>query len=334
MHLKKEFNADTELLLRYIENQLTTIERIELEARLQNDPALRNELEIYRKTILQSDSEQFPKTLLLKTDDDLILNSPVLNFIEQQVDPQEHELFLKALSQHPQLQNEVIAFESTRLTADLSVTYPNKESLYKQARVIPLFKVQTWKFSAAAVFVITLLGFLFFPSLQDDGQKPALANLEAISKDNTPAAIQEERPKINETSIALANTVERSPSRDKQDSLPLKSEVPSKLTEVQVVQSPESLVVALPETESLLPPKPIAADPTETAQKFASVDELELTDDLPEFDFKEEKTNLWHKAVDVAKRFNKMGFTAVNGEEERRTRSYRLSFNSFSVEKK
>jgi hypothetical protein len=69
-------------------------------------------------------------------------------------------------------------------------------------------------------------------------------------------------------------------------------------------------------------------------QKYVSVDELEEIDDLPEIDLLPKRSDFWHRAVELAQRVNQMGFKSINGLEGKKTPSYRLSFNSFSVEKK
>jgi hypothetical protein len=66
--LKKECDADTDLILNYIEGQLPTLEKIEFESRLEQEQSLQLQLVLFRATQLKPELQTIDKHTLLKTD--------------------------------------------------------------------------------------------------------------------------------------------------------------------------------------------------------------------------------------------------------------------------
>jgi len=337
--LLREFDAKTESLLRYVENELSDTEKTKFESELAQDAELQTELQLYLSTRLQPEKENFSKAVLIKSEDDLLLASPVLNYLENQVSEFDRTVLAARFVQEPDLHKELEAYQAAILQPDLSITYPNKNTLVRSSRIIPLFGTRAWQFSAAAVLVFLLLGFLYQSTLSlPDHKVDAL-----FSEVSVPSKTEAEAPgrvDVNTKFAQLSKTkkatvkgkfLSTQPAQNKNSVYRI-----SKYKEVaenkQLEIGPKEIQVAL--IDSMPKAVPMTDETGETSLKYASVDDLQTTEELTEFDFTQEKTSVWHKAVNLAKRFNRMGFTAVNGMEERKTRSYRLSFNSFTVEKK
>lgn len=336
--LKKEFEADHELILNYLEELLTPLEKEAFETRLKEDTQLLALLEIFKLTKLTHEVLVFPKSQLLKSEEDVLLASPVLNFIEQQLSPQEQNEFLATLPGQANLKTELALFEATRLQADPAIVYPNKSELMRGARILPLFSLRTWQY-AAAILLLLVFSFLIRFTYNPAGDKVQTLSAEVLTKPafEKPASAQEvnseikTKPVLKRTTTIKKGTELAQAGNDK--SLNRQSLASKKKKSATNEIDYDRIISHLALTDSLALANPSALA-SESFMKYYSVEELEETEDLPELELAEKKTDLWHKAVDLARRVNKMGFTAVNGAEEQRTRSYRLSFNSFSVEKK
>jgi hypothetical protein len=326
--LKKEHDADTDLILNYIEGQLPALEKIEFENRLEKEQPLQLQVVLFRATQLIPELQSIDKNILLRTEEDLLMQSPVLRYIEKQLSATEQKEFLAGLKKSPALLTDTALFDATRLIADQAILYPDKKGLIKSASLFPLFGLRRWQFAAAAILLLLLFSFLFrFSQVSSEPKRPlalksharpVLKNSAWLSEGRAKKEIKKKFPDESLVKKSLANHLNKS----------LKKQV--------VTAAEENLIVRaqLVELDSSRITSLDLNNKESTSQKYASVEELQEIDDSPEINLLAKGGNFWHRAVDLAKRVNQMGFKSINGMEEIKTRSYRLSFNSFSVEKK
>ncbi len=170
--LKKEItlkNKDS-YFIKAVESDLTKAEKDLLDKFLRQHPQLFSELELYKKTKLQADYNLvFENKDVLKQTyspiDELIiaaienrLSIPELNLLEQQ------------LLADAQLKSDYDLFKKTKLVADTSIIFENKNALKrKEKKIIPLY----YRIAAAAAILI-LFGLLFI--FNNSNKKQEFAN--------------------------------------------------------------------------------------------------------------------------------------------------------------
>lgn len=343
--LLKEFTANEELVLHYCENLLSAEESKDFEEKIQHDHRLKSLFENYRKTyFVQEENMAFDKSCLHKTEDAYLLDNSVLNYLEGQLNWEEKLAFEMRLETNAILQSELKAYSTTLLQADLAIKYPNIADLRKEPKVISLFGNRAVRFAAAASLFLLIFSFLYWlinPS--SDAVQEAPNQLAAMENKRLPEnKIQTKKETVPAFVIEKIEPISRQnePS-DKGKDTETEENTPDKFvqnTHEPVPTSPTVSITANPTVDIAVAALPIAEDKVEAIKvvnslRYNSVDELAVSEDLQEFEIGEKKSDLWHKAIDLAKRANKMGITAVTAEESKKTRKYRLSLNSFSVEK-
>lgn len=132
---KTHTGISPETLFDYLENTLPELKRKEVEDNLLINKDLEVELRLLKKTILSADlSESFPgKTSLYKNEEELILKDQVLAYFENQLSGSEKTNFEIQLKNNLDLQKELALYSRTRLKADPSVIFADKEALKKWA---------------------------------------------------------------------------------------------------------------------------------------------------------------------------------------------------------
>jgi len=171
--LKREITLDNreEYFIRAIENTLTPAENNLLENFLKQHPQFLPELELFKKTkVFAETSVVFENKESLKRDltpalskgegvvpdlqkwDDILIAS-----IEGTLTKQESVFFNQQLAVDAEMQNNYSLYKQTKLVADASIVYENKEELkHKERKIIPFY------FYVAAAASIALLIGLFF----------------------------------------------------------------------------------------------------------------------------------------------------------------------------
>lgn len=344
--LKKEFSANEELVLNFLEDQFTGNEKPVIEFQINNNQELSQLLRDFSKTRLSAGSEVYEwKAGLFKSTQEAPAAALVYSYFEQQLSPLETAAVEQAFANNAAMRAELSAYRSTQLQADKTLVYPDKQALRRNNKVIALFSFTSLRY-AAAVAVVFLLAFLLINN-QQTKPAPVLAK-QNLQKTSSAIPLEIQQPAIESNSgekpLALAknnavnssvNTKSALSAAAKASVVPVPANLPVQDVIIPVQKPEQNQNLAnnkLPDVNntevvnsSLL---------AETGTYYANYSDLEISDDFSPLDVPSKKGALWHKAVDVARKINKLGFTAVNGTEESRTRHYRLSFNSISVEKK
>lgn len=339
--LQKEFTANEEAVLLYLEGLLPLSEKLSFELRLQQDAELQNLLSAFTKTRLIAETASMPgKDELYKTEEAAVAWPMALLYVENSLATDEALVYNKKLQNNTTERAEVAAFAATKLQADLTILHPNKKALLKSAKVISLFGAREFRYAAA---ILLLLVFIFLLRLlpntaQSEIKSTQVANQESsISK----SSAQTEKNTATSTEPVFAHTkaavkVARTATLPETTAVAMQTSVtiPSSTAQVQseIPQMAQRIVAPqVTETPSI---QTTETPNAENTTLYASVNDLEIGDDFSPLDAPDKKSALWHKAVDLARKVNRLGFTAVNGNEVLRKHQYSLSFNSFSVEKK
>lgn len=178
--------------LMYVDKELSAEEQRAVEAFVQANPDLEEELHLLNSARLVPDeSIQFEHKELLYRQSNPVLTAEweekLLRYIDQELSPAETLAFEQKLANDKVLQNELAAYRQTILTIDHTIQFPDKASLYKEekepARVIWF----TWKrMAVAAVLLLAVSTSALLLMRQDGGEK---VNPMAGTEIKTPATL-------------------------------------------------------------------------------------------------------------------------------------------------
>jgi hypothetical protein len=151
----------------YVDNELTSEQRAEVELFVQQNLDLQKEFEMLQQTKLTTDEEILfaHKTDLLKIKDSIGIDNYeefFLLYIDNELNESGKEAVEKFVLQHPQLQDEFTLLKQTVLPQE-KITFSNKKSLYRKEdrRVIPYWA----RIAAAAAFIgITAMVWWIVPN--------------------------------------------------------------------------------------------------------------------------------------------------------------------------
>lgn len=180
--LKKEITLDNkeDYFIRAVENTLTPAENNLLENFVKQHPQFLPELELFKKTKVFADAsivfenKESLKRIAVTTDDLLIAS------VEGLLSKQETALLNQQIAVDAQMQHNYSLYKQTKLVADVSVVYENKEELKrKERKIIPFY----YYFAAAAS--VALLLFFFYNNGKSKEQNIANNDkIETIPQEN------------------------------------------------------------------------------------------------------------------------------------------------------
>lgn len=138
---------------------------------LERNPDLKEELQLFENIRLPEEPASFAgKKHLYKSpaDEKEAFELKTIAWMEGDLKDEERRGFEAYLAQHPELKKEVALMESTRLSADTAIRYPDKYKLYKASGTVVMMK---WLGRAAAVLVL-LWGISTFFESEKQGIRP------------------------------------------------------------------------------------------------------------------------------------------------------------------
>ncbi|MCW3075865.1 MAG: hypothetical protein JWO32_474 [Bacteroidetes bacterium] len=343
--LKKEnHNFPNEDLLEYLEGHLSEEDKLLVEARLNEDPLLALELKFLKQTVIAADySISFKnKNQLIKSQEDLVLNNRSICFFENQLSEKEKADFITEVSVDKNLRDELTLVKHTLLLPDLTVVYPIKAELKKEAIVIPFFSVRLA--IAAALFLVAglIIVFTMYNSSPDiiptqiskkgsapptNGVKPETNSFS--TKEVSPLVADVSSPQNPNKTHLKNHFVFKKPNKDSQIVKENKSTKEEDLNAFPAIKDSSAIVSNDFKKESGL-----NSSHQEATTKYTNLNALAtVVDTDDQGSEKLSKNTFWKRAVKLAQRANGLGLKAVKGDEKEKE-NYSLSFNSFSIEKK
>lgn len=244
--LRKEITEQNkeEYFIRSVDGTLNKAETELLDIYLKQHPQFSFEFELFQKTKLTPDlhvvfenKAQLKKTA--ETADNLLIAA-----VEGLLTNEERILLKQQLSADAELRRDLALFQQTKLSADPSVVFENKEELKrKERKIIPLF----YYASAIAAAVLILFG-LFFLFSQDHAEKQPMAKNDKLQKQEplrqkSSIVIPDINAKTVAVSYAKKENVKKknsvsAPEADHLKANPVVSE-PEDLTQTNTANKPE-----------------------------------------------------------------------------------------------
>ena len=170
---RENWNA---LAIDYYDGNLSEEQEQMLFAFLEEHPLLKMEFETYEEVVLKPEAILFPNGQLLKKPEIIPVGSIhednfqhfMVLYLDDELTRTERENLEKFFKKNPGLKAEFSLWKKTKLTADTSLVFEEKETLKKKTRMLPVWFART--LAAAAVL---LFGFLVLkPSLNRQTEKP------------------------------------------------------------------------------------------------------------------------------------------------------------------
>lgn len=156
-----------EFFLMYVDNELTAAQRTALETFVEENPDLRAELEMLQDTVMQPEENiSFGNlaSLLKQESSHNTVNTAnceeyFVLYGDNELSAENKTLVEEFIARNPAHKADFELMQKAKLTADTSVVFPDKSSLYRyenERRIIP---IHWWKIAAAASVVLLLGGY-------------------------------------------------------------------------------------------------------------------------------------------------------------------------------
>lgn len=212
-----------EYFVSYTEGLLNADGKAEVERFLAQFPAKRGELELLQQAILLPDEgivfegkEALHKSILIPQEN---FDEMAIASIEGLLNKEEEKAFAASLSGNAEQQKSYALFQQTKLSADASIVFEDKESLKRKDR-----GVFWWMFEArfaAAAAVVLLMGIFYW---NYSGNDEGLKNDNELALNDTGKTNTTIIPS-NSGSNAIANTADHKDAAPKIENAPRKNQL-------------------------------------------------------------------------------------------------------------
>ena len=165
-----------EYFLLYVDNELSPVDRNAVEVFVQDNPDLRNELLMFQQSVLRAD-----KRMLFDDKASLLKNSSTVSPINEtnceeyfilygddELSNEEKDQVEQFVYKNPQHQAGFELLQQVRFTADNSVAFPDKQSLYRREKDERVIVMRWWRVAAAAVAILFIGGAGWYFSINNN----------------------------------------------------------------------------------------------------------------------------------------------------------------------
>lgn len=181
-------------LYSYVDGELNAEETAALEHFASTNPQVQAELDLLMATRLQPENIVFDNKAALYRGSEIHLQNYegyLLSYIDGELAPEEEKAFEQFLARHPKVREELVMWQGTKMHADPSIRFENKEVLYRHTknRVVRMRPAYWW---AAAAMVAGVLLFIKLSSDRDT-TIPSSSTLADVKK-TQPAPVEKVQP--------------------------------------------------------------------------------------------------------------------------------------------
>ncbi|HLG40101.1 MAG TPA: hypothetical protein VI461_10545, partial [Chitinophagaceae bacterium] len=151
-----------EYFILYMDNELSSDDRREVEIFLQENPDLKAEMDMLLQSKLAPDTDinfnnkgslmQFGSNSISMTN----YEEWLLSYIDDELDNDERNEVEKFLAANPGVQKELSLLQRAKLQPE-AIVFPNKELLYRREEKVRVIAIKWWRIAAAAVVLIGIL---------------------------------------------------------------------------------------------------------------------------------------------------------------------------------
>jgi hypothetical protein len=344
---KNNAGKDDDIIIAYLENQLSARQKSDFEKRLNNDQFLLNQLNIYKKTILIPEKNTLFSEYqsISKTEDDLFLKNQHIAYIEGLLSEEEKNTFETELKANLDLQKEFSLYQKTYLQNDTSIIFPNKSELKKENKIFVLFSTRNLSRMAAAILLLMGFFVLYIVNKPESIQKNTIANqkVDKPNKSKLPLPISNNKiiAKSEDNSkqvVDLSHLKKRIIPEAIKDTLPKLVTQSQYLTNKTVEELPirDSISIKAIQTALLNNSIPVLADnkiDNEVNKQFFTLDNIETEREDGESLDDSNKNKFWKRLLSIGNKVKSFGFKGFEAEKKE-NETYFFAFNNLSIEKK
>lgn len=325
-------------LLDYSEGTLTDEKKVELEVFLMLHPELKVDLSELAFTPIHDEKVEFlNKNSLKKTANDLVTEEQLIGYIENQLTKPEKDFIDKSIKENPTLNKELQLFQSTIITADTSIQYPNKEELKRKPKVI-WFDFSFKQFAAAAS-VALLIGAFFIWKNNHKTESTSVIAVKSNFVDSTSNSSETKKPKdLNKTVTPIANNKilnnekqnHNSKNKKKLFAPGLNNTIANTNNQDTLVDKLVNSIDTLNETK-----KQVSNTNNQVAVQSKPKTVIEViseTEDEAKTSTKKQKKGIWSIASNALNKLNTLGVKSVNGEEKNANTLYAITLGGVSLQ--
>jgi len=232
-------NNYEEFFLLYVDNELSAAERNAVELFVRENTDLKEELHLLQQTVIKMDGVVFENKSSLLKEDITALQENLLLYIDNELNPSAKQGIEKLLQTDAVANKELSLLQQTKLQADSSIIFTNKNVLYRKesAKVIGM----PWKRIAAAA---VLLGFGAWVALaviktgNKAGDATGVANnssktVTPVQQANEATIIAQDKNLPADTNTGIAQTTEVIESTNQKNALPVAEKQQQQNTHLQ-----------------------------------------------------------------------------------------------------
>jgi hypothetical protein len=181
-----------EFFILYMDNELNSQQRGEVEAFAAANPDLKAELDILLQSRLVPDTSiSFAaKDELLRSSTNIDMTNYeewLLLYIDNELDAEQKATVEDFIIRHPAVQDELILFQQAKLQPETAIVFPNKESLYRKEEKSRRVVMMRWtRIAVAAILLLAVsLSVYFISNNKTETTGPALAGINQPADTNT-----------------------------------------------------------------------------------------------------------------------------------------------------
>ena len=174
-----------EFFILYMDNELTSEQMKMVDEFLASHPDLRGEFEVLMSIKLPSEEFSINKDELyagsMKASS--FINEDLLLYMDNELSPDKSKVVELELKSNKEYHFQHQLLLKTKLDASETITYPNKEELYRRTEKVVAFKL--WMRVAAAIILVAVLSFFYYKQSSNEVGKEIVKNDKKIENKKT-----------------------------------------------------------------------------------------------------------------------------------------------------
>jgi hypothetical protein len=197
-----------EYFILYLDNELNSEDRREVEVFAAANPDLKAELDMLLQTKLSPDTEITfgdKQSLLIRNSSSINMNNYeewLLSYIDNELTAQETKDVEEFVAKHPAVKKELELFQKTKSQPE-AIVFPEKESLYRREEKVRVVAMRWWRIAAAAVLLIGIstTAILVYKNKTGEGNGDGAVAVKDQSKTEQSADNNSLKPPVNEPQV-------------------------------------------------------------------------------------------------------------------------------------
>jgi anti-sigma factor RsiW len=184
-------NNYEEFFILYLDNELSSDDRREVESFVRENSDLKNEFDLLLQTRMTPDDnlvfdgkQQLLKTAIPAPISETNFEEWLLLYIDNELTPKEKIAVEEFVTQNSSAENALKQLQKTKLHPEHAVVFPNKEILYRREKRTPLVTIRVWRRIAVAAALLLAISTAAFFVLNDNNK----TNEGQIASEKMPGA--------------------------------------------------------------------------------------------------------------------------------------------------